>query len=155
MSQRIYYEIDGHVRGPISLTQLQLMATSGMLLPQHRLRREDTEEWFLAQSVRGLFSDVTPAVPVGGVVAEVVPTPGEAADESPLAGYAPGESPPEPEFNAAFDFFSESEPAPATAPGAIPTSPSSCRKRRPLNNRPPPRRSRLPSNEPTLNRRQR
>ena len=60
MSQRIYYEIDGHVRGPISLTQLQLMATSGMLLPQHRLRREDTEEWFLAQSVRGLFPTSRP-----------------------------------------------------------------------------------------------
>lgn len=113
MSQRIFYEIDGHVRGPISLTQLQLMATSGMLQPHHRLRREDSEQWFVAQTVRGLFSEPVAAAPVTASAGAAVP-----AVESSFGDF-PATDPPE--FNPAFDFFSSAdhgERSPAAAAAA-------------------------------------
>jgi hypothetical protein len=119
MSQRIFYEIDGHVRGPISLTQLQLMATSGMLQPHHRLRREDSEQWFVAQTVRGLFSEPVPAPPVTAPVGAAVP-----AGENSFGDFAATDPP---EFNPAFDFFSNAdhgERGPAAPAAAKPEEPT-------------------------------
>ena len=62
MSARWFYEIDGREGGPISTVQLQLMANSGMLQPQHKIRKENSEQWSVAGDVRGLFA---PTQPVG------------------------------------------------------------------------------------------
>jgi GYF domain 2 len=118
MSQRIFYEIDGRVHGPINLTQLQLMAASGMLLPHHRVKREGTELWFPAQNVRGLFTDSTPApspaIPVGAALPQPVASAVAASPESPSAdeeipfgGFGAVEADPGDGLNPAFDFFSD------------------------------------------------
>ncbi len=131
MSQRIFYEVDGRVHGPINLTQLQLMAASGMLLPHHRVKREGTEQWFAAQNVRGLFSDPTPApppvVPVGALVpqpaqriAASVASTASADEEIPYAGFGAVESDSATAENA-FDFFSDQ---PVAAPSAPPPKPA-------------------------------
>lgn len=116
MSQRVYYEIDGHIHGPISLTQLQLMAASGMLQPHHRIRREGAEQWFMAQTVRGLFAE-TPA-PAGESVPQPVAAASATGEENPF-GPAMEEAHEEPGINAAFDFFSDPEPAPAPPPPPV------------------------------------
>jgi GYF domain 2 len=118
MSQRIFYEIDGHVHGPITLTQLQLMAASGMLMPHHRVKREGSEQWFVAQTVQGLFAEPAPQpAPVVGLlpapVGSVLPA-APADEEIPFGGFGATESEEAPGLNPAFDFFSdESEPSPS------------------------------------------
>jgi GYF domain 2 len=120
MSARWFYEIDGREGGPISTVQLQLMANSGMLQPQHKIRKENSEQWSVAGEVRGLFapSQPTPAnVPQAYPVNRPVPmaTPVAAVPppaENPMGW--PAETPSADPAAAAFDFFSEST-APAVA----------------------------------------
>ena len=64
MSARWFYEINGREAGPISTVQLQLMANSGMLQPQHKIRKENSDQWSVAGEVRGLFAPVPQAYPV-------------------------------------------------------------------------------------------
>ena len=119
MAHGIFYDVDGRMGGPITLTQLQLMAASGMLMPHHRIRRENADQWYAARSVKGLFSEETQSpsttpVPSAGagrqsypVGSPLTPPPGPVAtDESAAATIGGSESP--------FDFFSE--------PGVPPTS---------------------------------
>jgi hypothetical protein len=120
MSQRIYYEIDGHVRGPISLTQLQLMATSGMIQPHHRLRREDSDQWFVAQTVRGLFSEPAATLPLPAAADAAMPMPAGTVAENSFGDFAAAAPP---EFNPAFDFFSNSGPEPRGPSGPAAAKP--------------------------------
>lgn len=99
MAQRIFYEIDGRVGGPVSFVQLQMMATSGMLQEHHRVRLEDTDTWVLAKQVRNLF-DSPAAVPVGRALPAVPSSDSWNADPPPET----------PGANSAFDFFSDPEP---------------------------------------------
>src|SRR5207245_130461 len=72
MAQGIYYEVDGRISGPVTFIQLQLLASSGMLQPHHRVRKEESDHWFPARQVKGLFSP-----------AEVAATTAQAAPEAP------------------------------------------------------------------------
>src|SRR5439155_23401000 len=85
MSQRIYYDIDGRLGGPVTFMQLQLMASSGMLQPHHRVRKEETEQWFPARQVKGLFS--------AAEVAAAAAPPAPAENESPFASWGPPPAP--------------------------------------------------------------
>lgn len=117
MSQRIFYEIDGRVQGPVNYLQLQLLASSGMLQPHHRVRKENDENWFPAKQVKGLFSPAETATAAGGarpvavapphMAAPLAPQPAsaEAASWGDVAPVAEGE---DTEINPVFDFFSDS-----------------------------------------------
>jgi len=112
MAQRIYYDIDGRISGPVSFMQLQLLASSGMLLPHHKVRKEKQEAWLPARQVRGLFgpgegseSLVTPlpsARPIDGSPPAAPPTDFGFGTWSDMA---PAEE--EPPANSAFDFFAD------------------------------------------------
>jgi hypothetical protein len=146
MSARWFYEIDGREGGPISTVQLQLMANSGMLQPQHKIRKENSEQWSVAGDVRGLFAPAQPAnvpqafpvnrpVPMATPVA-VAPPPA-AAVENPTGW--PSETPAvDPTAAGAFDFFSEST-APAVAmPPPAARAKGSRKPRLPVNASTPP-----------------
>src|SRR5216683_190134 len=122
MSNRWFYEIDGQVVGPVEQTRLLLLADSGMLLPHHKVRREDHAGWFSAASIKGLFATAT--TPAGGVpTGTPVPPSIPAARGTPTAPAPPVvEEPPFgnwPTSGAAaapagvFDFFAESDAPPA------------------------------------------
>ncbi len=55
MSDQWYFEIgDGQTYGPYSMEKLQRWAASGNLMPTHRVRRADSNEWIIAAYVPGL-----------------------------------------------------------------------------------------------------
>lgn len=112
MSQRIYYDIDGRIGGPVTMIQLQLMASSGMLLPHHRVRKDDSDQWYAARQVKGLFNSATEAAPVAS---PVTPPSGE---EFPFGTWQEsGEKVEESGLNSAFDFFGvHQDPSPPAAP---------------------------------------
>jgi len=63
MSEQWYFDIgDGQTYGPYSMEKLQAWAESGNLMPTHRVRRADSEEWTIAAYVPGL--ELTKAAPV-------------------------------------------------------------------------------------------
>ena len=63
MSEQWYFDIgDGQTYGPYTLEKLQRWAESGNLMPTHRVRRADSEEWTIAAYVPGL--ELTTAAPV-------------------------------------------------------------------------------------------
>ena len=68
MSEQWYFDIgDGQTYGPYSMAKLQAWAASGNLMPTHRVRRADSEEWMVAAYVPGLeltAAAPTPATPV-------------------------------------------------------------------------------------------
>ncbi len=69
MSEQWYFDIgDGQTYGPYSLAKLQLWAESGNLMPTHRVRRADSEEWTIAAYVPGL--EITTAAPVAAAPLE-------------------------------------------------------------------------------------
>jgi hypothetical protein len=91
-----YYDHDGHVGGPITVSELRQLAASGELLPTDRVRKEGMERWVKARAVKGLFA------------------PPASAAEIPRA--------PEPaDGDTIFDFFGAWPPAPAAEPEAAPT----------------------------------
>lgn len=49
--------------GPLSASELKARAASGKLRPSDRIRREDTNNYVAASSVRGLFNEVAPSSP--------------------------------------------------------------------------------------------
>ena len=55
MSDQWYFEIgDGQTYGPFPLEKLKKWAASGNLMPTHRVRHVDSEEWIIAAYVPGL-----------------------------------------------------------------------------------------------------
>src|SRR2546428_822017 len=72
MSQRIYYEVDGKVNGPVTLIQLQLMAAAGTLQPHNRVRKEDSQDWHPARSGKGVFTP-SPALPTAAPTPKPAP----------------------------------------------------------------------------------
>ncbi len=63
MSEQWYFDIgDGQTYGPYTMEKLQAWAESGNLMPTHRVRRADSEEWTIAAYVPGL--ELTRAAPV-------------------------------------------------------------------------------------------
>jgi type II secretory ATPase GspE/PulE/Tfp pilus assembly ATPase PilB-like protein len=62
MSDQWYFDIgDGQTYGPYSMEKLQAWAEAGNLMPTHRVRRADSEEWTIAAYVPGL--ELTTAAP--------------------------------------------------------------------------------------------
>ncbi len=62
MDEQWYFDIgDGQTYGPYSMAKLQVWAESGNLMPTHRVRRADSEEWMIAAYVPGL--EMTAAAP--------------------------------------------------------------------------------------------
>ena len=63
-----YFEIgDGQTYGPFSLEKLQKWAAAGNLMPTHRVRNAESDEWVIAAYVPGL--ELTTAVPPGAAPA--------------------------------------------------------------------------------------
>jgi hypothetical protein len=114
---RWFYDRDGHVNGPVSVSELRQLAASGELLPTDQVRKEDMDRWVKAKAVKGLFD---PAA----ADEERVDRPSEPADGDTVfdffgAGRPPeAESEPEPAatFNPAFDFFGVGPPTAASPP---------------------------------------
>jgi hypothetical protein len=118
MAQGIYYDVDGRIGGPVSFLQLQLMASSGMLQPHHRVRKEESDQWFPARQVKGLYSPSEVAATATPVPAPAMPPAPESTaeeEENPFA-WAPSEPAEEPEVNSAFNFFAPSSAAPPAPP---------------------------------------
>ena len=64
-----YFDIgDGQTYGPYTIEKLQRWAESGNLMPTHRVRRADSEEWTIAAYVPGL--ELTTAAPTKAPVVE-------------------------------------------------------------------------------------
>src|SRR6266571_9477220 len=100
MAQGIYYEVDGRISGPVTFIQLQLLASSGMLQPHHRVRKEESDHWFPARQVKGLFSPAEVAATTAQAAPEAPPEPalGEQDTEFSFGSSAPTE---ESELNSA------------------------------------------------------
>jgi len=117
MAQGIYYDVDGRKGGPVTLIQLQLMASSGMLQPHHRVRREDSDQWLPARQVKGLFSPAEVAA-----TAEPAIPPTEPIEEQDTEfSFGEPEAVGEAEYNSAFNFFAA--PAAPRAPAQAPAPP--------------------------------
>ena len=58
MANTWFVDRDGQERGPFTGQQLKAMATKGEVLPSDLVRRDDTTDWRLASSVKGLFEPV-------------------------------------------------------------------------------------------------
>ena len=55
MKDAWYFEIgDGQVYGPYPMAKLQKWAEAGNLMPTHRVRHADSDEWMIAAYVDGL-----------------------------------------------------------------------------------------------------
>ena len=69
MSDQWYFDIgDGQTYGPYTMEKLQRWAESGNLMPTHRVRRADTEEWTIAAYVPGL--EITTTAPTKAPIVE-------------------------------------------------------------------------------------
>ncbi len=65
-----YFDIgDGQTYGPYTIDKLQRWAESGNLMPTHRVRRADSEEWTIAAYVPGL--ELTTSAPTSAPTTEV------------------------------------------------------------------------------------
>ena len=64
MGQVWYYQIDGREHGPVNAHQLLKLAATGQLHSTSLVRRNTTENWFVASRVRELFDRANNA---GGV----------------------------------------------------------------------------------------
>jgi hypothetical protein len=112
-----YFDHDGEVGGPISVSELRELAGNGQLLPTDRVRKEDMDRWVKARAVKGLFApsadvasgltDSDMAFNFFGVRSAAVTAPEE-----------PTES-----FNPAFDFFGGASVPPAEQPPARKSTP--------------------------------
>jgi S1-C subfamily serine protease len=91
-----YYTPDGKTRlGPFTPLQLQALARSGQLLPEHMVRREDMQRWLSAGTITGLFPVQPPPLPEapaepGGKQAGRVGTACRAILSAPLAAWRQG-----------------------------------------------------------------
>ncbi len=66
MNDQWYFEIgDGKTYGPFPLEKLQKWAESGNLMPTHRVRNADSDEWIIAAYVPGLELTNSVAEPTG------------------------------------------------------------------------------------------
>jgi hypothetical protein len=61
-----YCAIEDRQSGPFSSDQLRNLAERGLLRPQDRVRRADSEQWVPAAKVRGLFPDEPKTQPKSG-----------------------------------------------------------------------------------------
>src|SRR4051812_18187878 len=108
-----YYDHDGQVVGPVSVSELRHLAASGGLLPTDRVRKGDMDRWVKARAVKGLFAPAGagaapgPAVPADPPEGDTVfdflgagPPPAAEAEPAPAA-----------EFLPEFDFFGKGPPA--------------------------------------------
>src|SRR5262245_22316221 len=101
MAHGIYYEVDGRTSGPVTFIQLQLLASSGMLQPHHRVRKEESDHWFPARQVKGLFSPAE--VAAATAAAEAAQVPSASLDEQDTEfSFGPGSPTEESEVNSAF-----------------------------------------------------
>jgi type II secretory ATPase GspE/PulE/Tfp pilus assembly ATPase PilB-like protein len=74
MSDAWYFEIgDGRTYGPVPLEKLRKWAAVGNLMPTHRVRHADSQEWLIAADVPGLEGTLAVSSDV-----QVGPPPGEA-----------------------------------------------------------------------------
>ena len=65
MIDQWYFEIgDGHTYGPYTMEKLQAWATSGDLMPTHRVRNAESHEWVIAAYVPGLEQTLAATVEV-------------------------------------------------------------------------------------------
>jgi hypothetical protein len=119
MAQGIYYEVDGRISGPVTFIQLQLLATSGMLQPHHRVRKEESDHWFPARQVKGLFSPAEVAAAMTGPTAPEPDPSSGLADQDTEFSFGPGSDTEESELNSAFNFFKD-EPVAAELPAPPP-----------------------------------
>jgi GYF domain 2 len=105
-----YFDHNGRLGGPVSVSQLRELAANGELLPSDRVRKEDMERWVKARVVKGLFlaMDEPP-------MAEPEPTAEPVTDTVfDFFGVGPAAAPdPSKEFHPAFDFFGGLPPPPA------------------------------------------
>jgi len=112
---RWFYDHDGLVGGPISVTQLRQLAASGQLLPTDKVRKNDMDRWVKAQAVKGLFAaeaDGGPA-PESGNGETIFDFFG--AVTPPASEPEPADEPP----NPAFDFFGTASFAAPAAPTEV------------------------------------
>ena len=72
MSDEWFFEIgDGQTYGPYPLDKLQKWAATGNLMPTHRVRRADSNEWIIAAYVPGLeLTNAAPPMPEGAAAVE-------------------------------------------------------------------------------------
>lgn len=69
MDDQWYFDIgDGQTYGPYTLSKLRKWAEAGNLMPTHRVRRADSDEWTIAAYVPGL--ELTTAAPAPAPIAE-------------------------------------------------------------------------------------
>src|SRR4051812_49445132 len=135
-----YYDHDGRVVGPISVSELRHLAASGQLLPTDRVRKGDMDRWVKARAVKGLFA---PAAAEAATGPAVTADPPEGDTVFDFLGAAPppaAEAEPAPAaFHPEFDFFGGGPPAPPAEvelhspapPPAAPKSPSTRKSKRP------------------------
>ncbi len=97
MSDQWFFEIgDGQTYGPYPLEKLQKWAASGNLMPTHRVRHAESEEWTIAAYVPGLELTTVSVAPVFAAATEDTKAPktlgtlvrglGRKKDLAPAAG---------------------------------------------------------------------
>jgi len=59
MSRKFYYRHGDETHGPVSVQELRRIAKDGGLNKADHIKPDDDEKWYLAGTVKGLFSDTT------------------------------------------------------------------------------------------------
>jgi hypothetical protein len=120
-----FYDHEGQVGGPVSVSELRQLASEGRLQPNDRVRKEDMERWVKARVVKGLF---TP--PDAPPLAEAEPIGTDSMFD--FFGGGPPIAAPEAanEFHPAFDFFGAPAGPPAV-PEVVAPSPPPARQSKP------------------------
>jgi hypothetical protein len=136
---RWFYDHDGQVSGPVSVSELRHLAASGGLLPTDHVRKEDMERWVKARAVKGLFA---PAAAEAATAPATEPTEGDTVFDFFGTGPppAPEAEPEEEPLNPAFDFFGTTSFSASRAPAEVELhSPAPPLTRKPT----PPRKSKI------------
>jgi hypothetical protein len=117
-STRWFYDHDGQVTGPVSVSELRHLAASGGLLPTDHVRKEDMERWVKARAVKGLFA-------AAAAEAAAIPA-AESTEVDTVFDFFGTGPPPAPEaeleeetLNPAFDFFGTTSYSAARAPAEV------------------------------------
>ncbi|MFO0811292.1 MAG: DUF4339 domain-containing protein [Gemmataceae bacterium] len=114
-----YYEHEGKPGGPVTVSQLRQLASSGQLLPTDKVRKDDMTKWVKARAVKGLFAadvmDGGDVLTSPSTVEGEIETGASVFDFFGTGAAIEGEKPPE--ENTVFDFFHpNAAPAPSPAP---------------------------------------
>ena len=114
-----YYEHEGQPGGPVTVSQLRQLASSGQLLPTDKVRKDDMTKWVKARTVKGLFAadvmDGGDVLAAPSTVEGDIETGASVFDFFGTGAAIDGEKPPE--ENTVFDFFHpNAAPPPSPAP---------------------------------------